>query len=189
MTGWIKSLAAAACLLTIILHLVPENRFAKYVRFYAGLLFFLLAVQPVLELMGSADEWDKLLQLEFLKEEYYDLESAAEGLDDLKNEQIQNAYQKELERQAAGIASAYGLTPVSVEITFGEDGYSVEHVLVLVEALTTDQSGDAVLKTADNSGTTAVTSDDAQTISAAAEELAELYLIPKTDIEIVRQGE
>ncbi len=175
MTGWIKSLAAAACLLTIFLHLVPENSFAKYVRFYAGLLFFLLAVQPVLELLGSADELERLLQLEFLKEEYYDLESAAEGLNDLKNDQILEAYQNELERQAAGIASAYGMTVTGIEIEFGEDGYSVKAVSVLAESALPDTAADSA-------------AEIERRKAAAAEELADLYAIPDSYVEITVQN-
>ncbi|MCD7766418.1 MAG: stage III sporulation protein AF [Lachnospiraceae bacterium] len=180
MTEWIKSLAASVCLLTILLHLVPENRFLKYVRFYAGLLFFLLAMQPVLEFLGSADELERFLQLEFLKEEYYDLESAAEGLDDLKNEQIQAAYQDELIRQTAGIVSAYGLEAVSTAIEFGEDGYSVEGLTVTVKSA--DFGGDFQAAPENGDIVTGEFSDSA--VSAAVRELAELYLIPESSIEI-----
>ncbi|MCD7840858.1 MAG: stage III sporulation protein AF [Lachnospiraceae bacterium] len=181
MTEWIKSLAASVCLMTILLHLVPENRFSKYVRFYAGLLFFLLVMQPVLELLGSADELERLLQLEFLKEDYYNLESAAEGLNDLKNEQIQAAYQNELQRQAVEIVSAYGLKPVAAEMEFGGDGYSIESLTVTVEAV---EAGDASGTTSDNGEAAAETGNNSA-VSAAVSELAALYLIPESSIKII----
>ncbi|MCC8101298.1 MAG: stage III sporulation protein AF [Clostridiales bacterium] len=130
-----KTLVGSMCILTIFMHLVPDGRFAKYVRFYAGLVFFLLAVNPILEFLGDGDQLEQLLELEFLKEEYYDLETAAEGLSDLKNEQILTVYQEELKRQVSEIAAAYGLTVASTELFFDEDGYSIESVSMTVERI------------------------------------------------------
>lgn len=144
MLKWMKTLAASACILTILLHLVPENRFAKYVRFYAGLLFFLIASGPLLKILGSEDELERLLQLEFLKEEYEELESAAEGLSELKNEQIQEAFRDEIKRQISEIALAYGLTVLAVQLEFGEDGISLESVSLQVgvnEAVDAEAAG------------------------------------------------
>ncbi|MCC8067626.1 MAG: stage III sporulation protein AF [Clostridiales bacterium] len=167
MAQWMKTLAVSLCILTILLHLAPENHFAKYVRFYVGLLFFLLAVSPVLELLGSGEELDRLLQLEFLKEEYYDLESAAEGLRELKNEQIQEACRQELKRQILEITDAYGLTVASVDIRFGEDGYSISSLSVFLDA-----------SDGENGGTG---------IAEAKKEIAGLYLLPESDIVITEQ--
>ncbi|MCD8338429.1 MAG: stage III sporulation protein AF [Lachnospiraceae bacterium] len=162
MTQWMKTLAGSMCVLTILLHLVPDGRFAKYVRFYAGLVFFLVAINPALELLGDENQLEQLLALEFLKEEYYDLETAAEGLSDLKNEQILEAYQAELERQVAEIASAYGLMAVSTEITFGGDGYSIETISIIAE----NSSGEG----------------DEAALEKTKTELAGLYLLPESEI-------
>lgn len=181
MTQWMKTLAGSMCILTILLHLVPDGRFLKYVRFYAGLIFFLLVINPVLELLGDGDQLEQLLELEFLKEEYYDLETAAEGLSDLKNEQILTAYQKELERQVAEIASAYGLTAVSVKITFGTDGYSLESISMAVEktSLADSQSlGDE----RENNPSSGNREDNA--LEKTKTEIASLYLLPESEIEI-----
>ncbi|MCD7745495.1 MAG: stage III sporulation protein AF [Lachnospiraceae bacterium] len=168
MLRWMKTLAASACILTILLHLIPENRFANYVRFYAGLLFFLIAAGPLLEFMGSADNLERLLQLEFLKEDYENLESAAEGLSELKNETIQEAFQTEIERQITEIASAYGLTVLTAQLDFGEDGYLLEAVTVQVRA----EEG----------------LDSEMAVSETKSEIAGLYQVPLSAIEMIVQS-
>ena len=45
MQNWIKTLVVGSCLLTMLLHMIPNGKFVKYVRFYAGLIFVLLALQ------------------------------------------------------------------------------------------------------------------------------------------------
>lgn len=169
MAQWMKTIAGSMCILTLLLHLVPDGRFAKYVRFYAGLVFFLFVIHPILALFGDADQLEQLLELEFLKEEYYDLESAAEGLSDLKNEQILAAYQEELERQVTEIASAYGLTAVTTELTFAGDGYSIDTVSMAV---------------ANPSG------EDAQAaVEKAKNEITGLYLLPEGAVKITWNGQ
>ncbi|MCD8103746.1 MAG: stage III sporulation protein AF [Lachnospiraceae bacterium] len=173
MIQWLKTLSGSICIVTILMHLIPDGRFAKYVRFYAGLLLFLIMLQPVLEFLGDGNELDHYLQLEFLREEYYDLESAAEGLSDLKNDQILTAYQSEISRQVSEIASAYGLDAISVEIEFGEDGYSIETISLTVEATGGEEAAE-------------ITEPEITEVAAMTrDEIAGLYLIPTARISII----
>ncbi|MCD7885577.1 MAG: stage III sporulation protein AF [Lachnospiraceae bacterium] len=168
MTQWIKTISASICIMTILIHLIPDGRFAKYVRFYAGLLIFFMIMMPVLKLLGTEGELERYLQLEFLKEDYYDLETAAEGLADLKNDQILEAFQEELMRQISEVAEAYGLQMVSAEIVFGEDGYSIEAVSLEAEAAdekTEEEIADAA--------------------AGARGEIAGLYLISTVNINVI----
>ena len=134
MTQWLKNMIGSLCLLTILLHLIPKGKYAKYVRFYAGLLFFLVASGPLLQILGGEGELERLLQLEFVKNEYYDLESAAEGMAELKNERIREAYDRELRRQISGIAEAYGFAVETVCLNFDpKDGYTLTGVSIYLK--------------------------------------------------------
>ncbi len=147
MTQWLKTLTASLCILTILLHLIPQGKFTKYVRFYAGLLFFLIAAAPALEIFTGEGELERLLRLEFLKEEYYDLETAVSGMEDLKNDQIKTAYQQELHRQVEELAEAYGLQVKSTGLSFdAEDGFTLKGVSVTLEPGTYDSGRIETLK-------------------------------------------
>lgn len=135
MREWVKTLIGGVCVLTILIHLIPEGRFAKYVRFYAGLLFFLMAAGPVLGWFAGEGELERLLTMEFLKEDYYDLETAVEGMSELKNDRIRESYQREILRQLQEIARAYGSPGAKVEAVFDrEGGYALEGVSIRTEA-------------------------------------------------------
>ncbi len=164
---WLRILTGSLCLLTILLHLVPDGKFAKYVRFYGGLLFFLIAAEPVLRIFAGEGELERLLQIEFLKEEYYDMETAVEGMADLKNDRIEEAYRQEITRQVEAVCAACGLTGVQAEVMFGEDGYSPASVFVSC-TLTGCPEG---------------------AVQAARSELSGVYMLPLSKISItVRQG-
>lgn len=132
MQAWLKTLIGAMCLITILIHLVPQGKFVKYVRFYGGMVFILLAAGPVLKIFSSEGELERLLELEFLKEEHYNLETAVEGMADLKNDAILEAYHQELLRQISDIVSAYGLTASDLRLTYADDGYTLEGVEVQI---------------------------------------------------------
>ena len=68
MQNWIKTLVVGSCLLTMLLHMIPNGKFVKYVRFYAGLIFVLLAMQPVIQLF-SGGTLEELLQFALLRED------------------------------------------------------------------------------------------------------------------------
>ena len=98
MQNWIKTLVVGSCLLTMLLHMIPNGKFVKYVRFYAGLIFVLLAMQPVIQLF-SGGTLEELLQFALLREDSAELATAVESMRELKDSQIMAACQKELVSQ------------------------------------------------------------------------------------------
>lgn len=172
MSGWIKTLTVSMCILTILMHVIPNGKFTKYVKFYAGLLFFLLAADPLLELFGKSGDLERLWQLEFLKEEYYDMETAVEGMADLKNEEIKTRYQQEILRQIKEIAAAYNLAVSSVKAQFGEEeGYRMTWIDVVI-AQEVDEA-----------------KMNEEQINAVRQELSEVYSLAKEKIQVRKSGD
>lgn len=159
MAHWLKSLAGGLCIMTVLLQLIPDGKFSKYVRFYAGLLFFLMAAYPAIRLLAGDGELERLLQLEFVKEEHYDMETAVKGMEDLKNKQVIQAYRKEVERQIYGITRAYQAEPQNVSVQFDSDNiYQIEHIVMTV-----------------------ISSENTDT-NAIREEIAGIYMLTQSDI-------
>ena len=121
MREWLGKIAGILCIMTIILQLLPEGSFGKYVKFYASLLYLLVAAGPVLRLFTQEDLLERFLKLELLKEEHYDLESAVTGLQELRNEMFRDAYEQELACQFEEIVQAYGAEMEDSRIQFEED--------------------------------------------------------------------
>ena len=132
---WLKTMVGSLCVMMLLMQLLPQGKFAKYVRFYAGLLLLLIAVRPALQLLAGEGELERLLQLEFLKEEYYDMETSLEGMDELKNSRIAGAYQSELHRQILDLASYCGAEVTEVRLLFdGENEYQIRKIVLDVDA-------------------------------------------------------
>lgn len=118
---WVKTLTVSICIMTIISQLIPQEKYAKYVRFYSGFIFLLIVINPVLKFFSVQTEFADYLKIEFIKEEYSELERKADSLADLKMEQIQTSLEKESSRQIQMLASAYGFKNAKVSIRYGED--------------------------------------------------------------------
>ncbi|MDO4321757.1 MAG: stage III sporulation protein AF [Lachnospiraceae bacterium] len=160
MGQWLKTLTGSMCVITILMHLLPGGKFTKYIRFYAGLLFFLMAIRPIMNFFTGEGEFERLLQLEFLKEEYYDMETSIAGMEELKSDQVAEAYRSELYRQIQAMADSYGISVTEMELKFdGGDGYLLEKIEIVTEAGAGEQDCEAL-----------------------KDELSGLYMVEKRDI-------
>lgn len=119
MQNWIKTLAVGSCVLTMLLHVIPDGKFVKYIRFYAGLIFVLLAMQPVI-LFFSGDTFEELLQFALLREDSSELAAAVEDMKELKDTQIMKACQKELASQLESLACVCGADTAEVTVRFSD---------------------------------------------------------------------
>ncbi len=141
MTQWLKTLTSCLCILTVLVHLVPKGKFSRYVRFYGSLLFLLAAAGPLWRILAGEGELERLLQLEFLREDHYDLETSMSGMADLKNEQIMAAYQKELTRQIRETAAAYNVTALGIRLSFdAEEEYRLTGITFGVQPETREEN-------------------------------------------------
>ena len=129
MREWIQSVVACACIVTMLLHLIPEGKFLKYVKFYSGLLLLLAALKPVLDFLGKDGELSRLVGLEILKEEVYDMETSVKGMAQLKNDALLSAFRQEICRQVEEIASIWGASAENIAIVFdGEDAFRIQEL-------------------------------------------------------------
>ena len=54
---WMRSLACFYLLLSTMLHLLPEKRYERYVRFFMGLLLIWILCTPLLAILGKASDY------------------------------------------------------------------------------------------------------------------------------------
>ena len=120
MANWLKSLMGGICIITILLHLLPEGKFTKYVKFYAGLLFCLMVLKPVLNFFAGDGEFERLLE-------------------ELKNHEIMEAYRAELTRQIQELGNSYQIEISEIDTYFDEkDEYQLKGIELSVKEGTED---------------------------------------------------
>lgn len=60
--GWIRDIAFYAILMTVILHLLPEEGQKKYVRFFMGIVLMLVVLSPLLSVAGLSGTLEQHLR-------------------------------------------------------------------------------------------------------------------------------
>lgn len=53
--NWIKPIIYFSIFITVMLQLLPADKYSKYIRFFAGLLMIVMVVGPVFRLFGAEE--------------------------------------------------------------------------------------------------------------------------------------
>ena len=138
--SWIKCLAIFYILLTMLLHLVPTEKYQRYVRFFMGLVLMVMLVTPVLSLLEKSrqlpDSFSGLYQQEEQKRLELEMENLQKnlletGMEEQLGENILESLQKngievpdeDLEgRIKDELGKEWGIRAENCEILSGEDG-------------------------------------------------------------------
>ncbi|HIT91211.1 MAG TPA: stage III sporulation protein AF [Candidatus Merdenecus merdavium] len=133
--GWIKNIAFFYIFVTMIMNLVPNNSYRKYIQFFIGILLILVIITPMMNRFGIGKSFDAQVVLGEIKEGLHNLEGANKGLEDLKIHELKKGYQLEIEKQIETIVLARGLYPVKVEVELSLDEKEEESLLTSVSII------------------------------------------------------
>lgn len=103
---WLSQIVCYLCLMTVLLHVIPETGLKRYVKFFLGLLFILVVLEPLGNLIGGEDFLANF-ELESLKAIVQDYQLGKIGLEDTLTDWDESAYQKELEEKIEEIYNTY----------------------------------------------------------------------------------
>ena len=78
--NWIRYLAVFYILLTMILHLVPTEKYQRYVRLFMGLLLITMLLTPILGFLGKGEEFTTAFQEIYRREEQSKMQLEMENL-------------------------------------------------------------------------------------------------------------
>ena len=121
MMQWIKNIICSICILSALLHVLPDSAYRKYVNFYIGLLIILMVLKPVASVFSLDETFEKTVQIQELKRELSELNIAWDGLDDLGTQKIEKAWKEEMEEQMEKTAKTCGFRVEEMEIDLEEN--------------------------------------------------------------------
>lgn len=91
--NWVKPIIYFSIFITVMLQLLPGEKYTKYIRFFAGLLMIVLVMRPVLNLFGEGDFSEKIFNESFYQEQSAEIDLDIEEME----EQSQAYYEKLIE--------------------------------------------------------------------------------------------
>lgn len=78
--NWVRCLAVFYILLNMLLHLVPTEKYQRYVRFFMGLVLIVMLLTPVLSILRKTRELPGSFQMFYEQEEKDRLQKEMENL-------------------------------------------------------------------------------------------------------------
>lgn len=123
--GWMRNLAYTLLFFTVVLQLLPEGDYQKYVKYFLGLLLIFTVASPLLEMFSLEDSIEGIMDRYLERSEEYQQEAFQEG------QRIADSYVKEaaaltVEGQILEIFSEEELAVADLEMKQGEDGLPQE---------------------------------------------------------------
>lgn len=115
---WVKGIVFYLILLTVVNHLVPNQKYGKYIRLFTGMLLIMMVIRPVTQVFS----WNEQYDMNFLKilgesvEFEWDDETMAGDLEDVQERQLLAEYERQVKAFVEAEAKALGITVTDVQV-------------------------------------------------------------------------
>ncbi len=132
--SWVKNIICCLCMLELLYHIVQNAEYRKYLRFFGGIIFILLTMEPILNVFELQSSFEEALCVSLRQEDARELSEAADSLAELRSEKIYEAYEKELKRQIGAIVEGHGGHYSKLEIRLEEENsvWSLEGIEIIL---------------------------------------------------------
>lgn len=140
--SWIKEFLIIYLILTVLMHLVANDQYKKYLRFFSGIILLTALVSPVMKLSGSAGRLESLISYEAFWEQLDSARQDTQKMEFLQN----NHYVKKYEEAVAqdiyerSVQQGYPVSRVSAALT---EDYEISSVSVWMQVLDAAAKKDA----------------------------------------------
>ena len=116
---WMENLAVFYILFTALLHLVPDGKYEKYVRFFMGLLLIFFVSSTIFSLLGKGKEITESFEINFNME---DQKRQQKELENLQRLYLKQGYELEIGKKIWESLKERGIEIQGVEVKIeGED--------------------------------------------------------------------
>lgn len=75
---WMKNIAFYLVLITVLMQIIPNSDYKKYIRFFTGLILILLLCEPILGSFGLKQEFSELYRSIQYRQDVKEMEEASE---------------------------------------------------------------------------------------------------------------
>lgn len=184
MLEYIRGILTLFVLMTLLLYLIPGEKFQKYIRFFTELVLTLGFVMPVLSLFGDSEKFMKMIDYEEFTESLSEISRDSQRMEFLQNDYYLKEYETAIEGDIMSIAESYGFTVNRADAHLTED-----YTLDSIELTVSNRGSDEIVIGKIMEGDLAETGEDDGVCTGLKEELAEYYRMDQSLISIRYQRE
>lgn len=148
---WIRGMVFYLILVTMILNLLPDKKYEKYLRLFTGVVFILLVIGPFADLTGLEERMAGAYERITFRNDVRLLQAELADIDGQRLARVFKSYCEAVELDIASMTEGYGVTCLEVSAVLDENSGSenfgaltaVNMRVGLMGAGTDDQAGTA----------------------------------------------
>lgn len=127
--SWMKNLAVFYILLTMVLHLVPNKTYERYVRLFMGFLLIFILGMPIFTIFGKGEEMIEDFQFHYEEESVHRQQKELENLQKIY---LEKGYEWEMQQKIRDELKERGIYPEEVKVDIeGEEAEAVVYMKAL----------------------------------------------------------
>lgn len=131
MVAYVRGFIVLFVVLTILLHLPPQENYRKYIRFFTELILTLALLTPVLSVFCDSAEFLELIEYEAFTEELSMASEDMEHIEYLYGDYHREAYEDAIGEDVRRIAEGYHFSVQDVVVELSEE-YEVEYIALQI---------------------------------------------------------
>lgn len=203
---WAADILCFLVLMSLLEALLPSKKYVRYIRFFAGVVLILVAMQPLLNGLGIAQEIDRYFGEFSFQTEARDIRRDVLGIEEERRNRLLSDGEKAAAGALEAMAREEGFIPVRTEVVIEKDTEKANYgAVVRVTASVRKEDGTAAAEVREAAiriepvkitPFEEETAGPAGTKAAAADGLAELkrkvedfYELEPENVEIQLEGE
>lgn len=122
--SWIKNIIIYMIINTIIMNLLGNKSYKKYVSVVSGMILVLIVISPVMKLMKINENLDYYLQSNEFAIETSDFKNRLYQMEEEQSEAVFNDYERKVKLQVEELLHSYNIYLDSFDVTIDRDSKS-----------------------------------------------------------------
>lgn len=118
---WIRNLTGFFLFMSVMDHLMPEKAYASYIKFFSGMVFILLVLQPITGNQRLEERIAQYYESNLFRYETGELKQNLLGIEEKRRSQIASQYETALGQEIARMAQVDGFEVNSCQVKINQD--------------------------------------------------------------------
>lgn len=87
---WIQNIAFFLVVVNVVIQMIPDNSYRKYIRFFMGLLLIVMLSGPIIKAFGMQQKFSEIYTSAEYKQKIKEIEETTKYLENISLEDVMN---------------------------------------------------------------------------------------------------
>lgn len=114
--GWVRGLVFYLILMTMVLNLLPDKKYEKYLRLFTGMIFIMLVFRPFMDLGGLEERMAGVFERITFQNDAKLLQRELKDVSETRLSRLVDGYRQAVELDIKTMAEGFSVVPVRVQV-------------------------------------------------------------------------